>query len=177
MRLVSLSPMDAQDGAVITNCNPNPCPGVDMNQRPWRFAALAPVGAVSLLVVEFARPPGSRFDSTPMPELPTKITLGEMRATGVRGLLVYCADNRCAHAAALVFPWSGRPRQRCCGRFPFPASVGWFTDANRQLSQVGHAHSGPQISIESFRTNPQDPLGGSSSLTACAWDGRRRRGK
>jgi len=55
-----------------------------MNQRPWRFAALAPVGAVSLLVVEFARPPGSRFDSTPMPELPTKITLGEMRASGVR---------------------------------------------------------------------------------------------
>ena len=63
-----------------------------MNQRPWRFAALAPVGAVSLLVVEFARPPGSRFDSTPMPELPTKITLGEMRSSGVRGLLVYCAD-------------------------------------------------------------------------------------
>ena len=57
-----------------------------MNQRPWRFAALAPVGAVSLLVVEFARPPGSRFDSTPMPELPTKITLGESiaRRSGYR---------------------------------------------------------------------------------------------
>jgi len=27
----------------------------------------------------------------PMPELPTKITLGEMRASGVRGLLIYCA--------------------------------------------------------------------------------------
>jgi hypothetical protein len=40
-----------------------------MNQkRPWRFAALAPVGAASLLVVEFARPPGSRFDRA-MPEL------------------------------------------------------------------------------------------------------------
>src|SRR6266403_3690687 len=39
--------------------------------------------------------------------------------------------------------------------FLFPASVGWFTDANRQLSQVGHAQSGPQISIESFRTNPR----------------------
>jgi hypothetical protein len=28
---------------------------------------------------------------------PAKITLGEMRATGVRGLLVYCADYRCSH--------------------------------------------------------------------------------
>jgi hypothetical protein len=28
----------------------------------------------------------------PMPELPTKITLGEMRASGVRGLLVLRAD-------------------------------------------------------------------------------------
>lgn len=27
-----------------------------------------------------------------------KITLGEMRAMGVRDLLVYCADYRCAHA-------------------------------------------------------------------------------
>jgi len=32
-----------------------------------------------------------------MPELtrPKKITLGEMRAAAVRGLLVYCADYRC----------------------------------------------------------------------------------
>ena len=26
-----------------------------------------------------------------------KITLGEMRASGVRGLLVYCADYKCSH--------------------------------------------------------------------------------
>jgi hypothetical protein len=30
-----------------------------------------------------------------------KITLGEMRASGVRGLLVYCADYRCAHAVRI----------------------------------------------------------------------------
>jgi hypothetical protein len=41
-----------------------------------------------------------------MPELtaPTrqqKITLGEMRASGVRVLLVYCADYRCAHAVRI----------------------------------------------------------------------------
>jgi hypothetical protein len=34
-------------------------------------------------------------------ETRTKITLGEMRASGVRGLLVYCADYRCAHAVSI----------------------------------------------------------------------------
>jgi hypothetical protein len=26
-----------------------------------------------------------------------KITLGEMRASGVRGLLIYCTDYKCSH--------------------------------------------------------------------------------
>jgi hypothetical protein len=26
-----------------------------------------------------------------------KITLGEMRAMGIRGLLVYCSDYKCSH--------------------------------------------------------------------------------
>jgi hypothetical protein len=30
-----------------------------------------------------------------------KITLAEMRAAGVRGLLVYCADYRCSHSIAI----------------------------------------------------------------------------
>ena len=30
-----------------------------------------------------------------------KITLGAMRAAGVRGLLVYCADFKCAHLAKI----------------------------------------------------------------------------
>jgi hypothetical protein len=30
-----------------------------------------------------------------------KITLGEMRESGVRGLLVYCADYNCSHLAKL----------------------------------------------------------------------------
>jgi hypothetical protein len=34
-----------------------------------------------------------------------KITLGEMRASGVRGLLVYCADYRCAHAVRISGDW------------------------------------------------------------------------
>nr|WP_249158671.1 hypothetical protein [Bradyrhizobium tropiciagri] len=31
-----------------------------------------------------------------------KITLGEMRSTGVRGLLVYCSDHRCSHSVELA---------------------------------------------------------------------------
>jgi len=36
-----------------------------------------------------------------MTERPTKITFGEMREMGVRGLLVYCADYRCSHSIAI----------------------------------------------------------------------------
>jgi hypothetical protein len=30
-----------------------------------------------------------------------KITLAEMRASGVRGLLIYCSDYRCSHSVAI----------------------------------------------------------------------------
>jgi hypothetical protein len=36
-----------------------------------------------------------------MPTLPQKTTLGEMRSSGVRGLLIYCADYRCSHSIAI----------------------------------------------------------------------------
>jgi hypothetical protein len=39
-----------------------------------------------------------------MPELtrrPQKITFGEMRPSGVRGLLIYCADYKCSHSVAI----------------------------------------------------------------------------
>jgi hypothetical protein len=32
---------------------------------------------------------------------PEKITLAEMRASGVRGLLVYCSDYHCSHWTAI----------------------------------------------------------------------------
>jgi hypothetical protein len=31
----------------------------------------------------------------------TKITFGEMRASGVRGVLVYCSDYKCGHGIAI----------------------------------------------------------------------------
>jgi hypothetical protein len=39
-----------------------------------------------------------------MPDAPPrqqKITLREMRASGVRGLLIYCADYECSHLAKI----------------------------------------------------------------------------
>jgi hypothetical protein len=38
-----------------------------------------------------------------MPALsrPQKITFAEMRASGVRGLLIYCSDYRCSHSTTI----------------------------------------------------------------------------
>jgi hypothetical protein len=37
-----------------------------------------------------------------MPETSSqKITFGEMRASGVRGLIVYCSDYRCSHSVVI----------------------------------------------------------------------------
>jgi hypothetical protein len=36
-----------------------------------------------------------------MPDRPQKITFAEMRESGIRGLLVYCADHRCSHSIAV----------------------------------------------------------------------------
>ena len=39
-------------------------------------------------------------------ERPTKITFGDMREQGVRGILIYCAEYRCSHSIAISGdPW------------------------------------------------------------------------
>ncbi|WFU37547.1 hypothetical protein QA640_24040 [Bradyrhizobium sp. CB82] len=63
---------------------------------------------------------------TPAGHRPIKITFGDMRDMGVRGVLVYCADYRCSHLVALSADrWSDdvrlsdvEPRFVCraCGR-------------------------------------------------------------
>jgi hypothetical protein len=35
------------------------------------------------------------------PHAPQKITFGEMRSSGARGLLIYCADYHCSHSSAI----------------------------------------------------------------------------
>jgi hypothetical protein len=57
---------------------------------------------------------------------PQKITFGEMRSSGVRGLLIYCSDHHCSHSIAIsADPWPDdvrlsdlEPRFVCqaCGR-------------------------------------------------------------
>ena len=37
-----------------------------------------------------------------MTDHPTKITFGELRDMGVRGVLIYCADYKCSHSIALM---------------------------------------------------------------------------
>jgi hypothetical protein len=37
---------------------------------------------------------------------PRKITFAEMRESGVRGIIIYCADYRCSHSIAIsADPW------------------------------------------------------------------------
>jgi hypothetical protein len=33
---------------------------------------------------------------------PEKITFGDMRESGVRGVLIYCADYHCSHSVAVM---------------------------------------------------------------------------
>ena len=41
-----------------------------------------------------------------MPARPEKITFADMRASGVRGLVIYCTDFRCGHSQAISGdPW------------------------------------------------------------------------
>jgi hypothetical protein len=42
---------------------------------------------------------------------PQKITFGEMRASGIRGLLIYCADYQCSHWIRIsADPWPDETR-------------------------------------------------------------------
>ena len=46
-----------------------------------------------------------------MTDRPQKITFGEMRAMGVRGVLIYCADYKCSHSIeALADRWPDEAR-------------------------------------------------------------------
>jgi hypothetical protein len=67
---------------------------------PGNIAALLrSVVFVGDTVSGIAWPALPRFDE-PM-DRPQKITFAEMRASGVRGILIYCADYRCSHSTAI----------------------------------------------------------------------------
>lgn len=43
-----------------------------------------------------------------MTPYPTKITFGEMRASTVRDVLIYCRDHRCSRHVEINARWLGR---------------------------------------------------------------------
>ena len=69
---------------------------------------------------------------------PQKITFGEMRESGVRGVLVYCSDYHCSHHVEMsADPWPDEirlsdlePRFVCtaCGRRGADIRPGFYWD-------------------------------------------------
>ena len=69
---------------------------------------------------------------------PQKITMAQLRASGVRGLLVYCNDFTCSHSLAISGdPWPDdvrlsdlEPHFRCtvCGKRGADVRPGWRSD-------------------------------------------------
>jgi hypothetical protein len=50
----------------------------------------------------------------PVVTRPQKITFGEMRESGVRGIMIYCSDYKCSHSIAIsADQWQDDIR---CGR-------------------------------------------------------------
>jgi hypothetical protein len=85
-----------------------------------------------------------------------KITLGSMRAAGVRGLLVYCSDHRCSHHIAIsAEPWLDevrlsdlQPRFVCtsCGRRGADVTPN-FTPARMEFAGAKTASKAIQLGI------------------------------
>ncbi|MBR0797293.1 hypothetical protein JQ615_18045 [Bradyrhizobium jicamae] len=74
-----------------------------------------------------------------------KITFGEMREMGVRGVLVYCSDHRCSHSIALMADrWADNVR---------------LSDIEPRLVCSGCGKRGADVR-PNFNWNIQGPIGG-----------------
>ena len=72
---------------------------------------------------------------------PTKIIFGEMRASGVRGVVVYCADYKCSHSVTIsADKWPDDVRLsdiedrfvcKGCGKRGADARPDWITKSGR----------------------------------------------
>jgi hypothetical protein len=51
--------------------------------------------------IPIARRPLPGFNNRMPDPRQQKITFGEMRASGVRGVLIYCSDYKCSHSTAI----------------------------------------------------------------------------
>jgi hypothetical protein len=90
-----------------------------------------------------------------MPVRQQKITLGEMRASGVRGLLIYCSDYQCSHSTTISADrWPDHvrlsdiePKFACqaCGirGADVRPDFGWEEDPTRNVVSGRHASGSP----------------------------------
>jgi hypothetical protein len=85
-----------------------------------------------------------------MPARQQKITFAEMRAAGVRGLLVYCSDYQCSHRVAI----SGDPNSKVVLTAP---DFGRILPLGRQGTPYGHRgailHRGRCFELLAHRRN------------------------
>src|ERR1700746_2030686 len=68
------------------------------------MANVAPVGATARSYQPWDFTSGlisAKIGGMMAPARPVKISFGEMRDQGVRGILIYCADYRCSHSLAI----------------------------------------------------------------------------
>jgi hypothetical protein len=74
--------------------------------RPHRSPLCARAGQSPNIQRLHSRCSGRDDAAMPVPTRPQKITLAEMRAANVRGLLIYCSDYHCSHRTAISGdPW------------------------------------------------------------------------
>jgi len=84
---------------------------------------------------------------------PQKITFGEMREMGVRGLLIYCADYRCSHSIAInADAWPDDLRLSDIEpRFVCQACGKGGADVRPDLPGIVHSARGPVRTSASFK--------------------------
>jgi hypothetical protein len=76
---------------------------------------------------------------------PQKISLGEIRSSGVRGLLIYCADYRCSHSVMIdAAPWPDHIR---------------LSDLEPRFTCQASGHRGADVR-PNFNWNARGPIGG-----------------
>jgi len=63
-----------------------------------------------------------------------KITFGEMRAAGVRQVLIYCADHRCSHCTTV---------EACADRWPDELRLS-------DIESIGRCLPGPLLPLDEF---------------------------
>jgi hypothetical protein len=69
--------------------------------RPHRSPLCARAGQSPNIQRLHSRCSGRDDAAMPVPTRPQKIALADMRAAGVRGLLIYCSDYHCSHWTAI----------------------------------------------------------------------------